>query len=224
MFKKLLEIFRKDNLLDRAYQRSFKMLDITQWMFLEAKKSIRRREDNEIDLSVKEKDREINSYECEVRRMVFNHLAVRGTSNLASGLVLVSILIDIERIGDYTKNMVDLALVHPGRLHGGKFEREISRIEDAVEHNFTQTKRCFEEESEALAYELLKEYAWVNSACDAIEASLIEESDGGFKPGDAVALALYIRWLKRINSHLKNITTSVVNPFDQIGFKPKEDF
>jgi len=25
--------------------------------------------------------------------------------------------------------------------------------------------------------------------------------------------------LKRINSHLRNVATSVVNPFDQIGFK-----
>ena len=36
----------------------------------------------------------------------------------------------------------------------------------------------------------------------------------------AATLALYIRWLKRINAHLRNITTSIVNPFDLIGFKP----
>jgi hypothetical protein len=37
-----------------------------------------------------------------------------------------------------------------------------------------------------------------------------------------VSLAMYFRWLKRINSHLRNITTSVVNPFDRIGFEPKK--
>ena len=52
----------------------------------------------------------------------------------------------------------------------------------------------------------------------------VKEKDKELLPGDAVTLAMYIRWLKRINSHLRNITTSVVNPFDQIGFKPKEDF
>ncbi len=40
--------------------------------------------------------------------------------------------------------------------------------------------------------------------------------------GSAVTLALYFRSLKRINGHLRNITTSVVNPFHRIGFKPKK--
>jgi len=51
---------------------------------------------------------------------------------------------------------------------------------------------------------------------------LVREEDKNIPPGDAAALALYIRWLKRINSHLRNITTSIVNPFDRIGFEPKK--
>jgi len=51
---------------------------------------------------------------------------------------------------------------------------------------------------------------------------LIREDDKAIRPGDAVALGIYFRWLKRINSHLRNITTGVVNPFDRIGFEPKE--
>ena len=92
MFKKWLAIFKKDTLMDRAYQRSFEMLDITRAMYMEAKESLRNREDSEIDLKVKETDKEVNSYEQEVRRMVFNHLTVRGTADLPSGLALVSII------------------------------------------------------------------------------------------------------------------------------------
>jgi hypothetical protein len=51
---------------------------------------------------------------------------------------------------------------------------------------------------------------------------LVKEDDKSIGPGDAVSLGLYFRWLKRINSHLRNIVTSVVNPFDKIGFKPKK--
>ena len=39
--------------------------------------------------------------------------------------------------------------------------------------------------------------------------------------GDAVVLALYVRYLKRIESHLNNIVSSVVNPFPRIGFGSK---
>jgi len=221
MFKKWLMIFKKDTLMNRAYQRSFEMLDITQAMFTEAKESLRQREDSEIDLGIKETDKKVNSYEREVRRMVINHLVVIGPVDLPSGLVLISIIIDIERIGDYAKNMVELALDHPGKLHGGEFEERISHIEEGLGDNFIQTKKCFEEADANIALELLEKYAWVNDACDEIVTDVVKEKDEHIKPGDAAALVLYTRWLKRINSHLRNITTSVVNPFDRIGFQPK---
>ena len=222
MFRQWLEIFKKDTLMDRAYKRSFMMLDLTRDMFLKAKQSLRFREDCEVDVNIKDKDQEINRYEREVRRNVFNHLAVGGTTKLASALVLVSIIIDIERIGDYTKNMVELALAHPGKLKGGKFEKDLQRVEASVEDNFVKTKACFESGDKIAAQKLLEEYKWVNDVCDDNLEGLIREDDKDIRPGDAVALGIYFRWLKRVNSHLRNITTSVVNPFDRIGFEPKE--
>ena len=191
-------------------------------MYLKAKESLRQREDSQIDLDIRKKDKEINSYEREVRRDIFNHLAVSGTGKLPSGLILVSIIIDIERIGDYTKNMVGLALDHPGKLHGGKFEDTFQKIETAVEANFIKTKKCFKAGDTDLALEALEEFKWVNEACDDCLVSLVKEEDKNIRSGDAVALVLYSRWLKRINSHLRNITTSVINPFDRIGFEPKK--
>jgi len=221
MFKKWLMMFKEDTLMNRAYQRSFEMLDITQAMYEEARESLRQREDGEIDLGIKETDKKVNSYECEVRRMVVNHLAVMGPVDMPSGLVLISIIIDIERIGDYAKNMVELALDHPGKLHGGDFEETITRIEEALKDNFVQTKKCFKEADAKSALELLKKYAWVNDACDEIVTDVVKEKDRSIGPGSAAALVLYTRWLKRINSHLRNITTSVVNPVDRIGFQPE---
>jgi phosphate transport system protein len=222
MFKKWLAIFKTDTLMHRAYQRSFEMLDITLAMYLEAKESLRQREDNEVNLQIKETDKKVNSYEREVRRIVFNHLAVMGTADLPSGLALICIIVDIERIGDYAKNMVELALEHPGKLHGGEFEERISRIEEALGDNFVQAKKCFEKGDANFALQLLEKYAWVNDVCDEVVDALVREKDANIKPGDSAALALYTRWLKRINSHLRNITTSVVNPFDRIGFEPKK--
>ncbi len=221
MFKKWLEIFKKDTLMDRAYNRSFMMLDLTREMFLKAKESLRFREDSEVDVNVRDKDQEINKYEREVRRNVFNHLVVGGKADLPSALVLVSIIIDIERIGDYTKNIVELALEHPGKLKGGKYEKDLQRVEAAVEDNLIKTRDCFETGDKKSALKLLEEYKWVNDVCDDSLISLIREEDKIIRSGDSVALGIYFRWLKRINSHLRNITTSVVNPFDRIGFEPK---
>lgn len=221
MFKKLLSIFRKDSLMDQAYRRSYLMLELTLDMFLKARESLRHKEDSEIDINIYDKDAEINKFELEVRRDVFNHLAIRGSERLPSGLVLASIIIDIERIGDYTKNMIELALNHPGRLYGGIYEEKLQRVEAAVEDNFMKTRKCFELSDVASALVLLDEYKWVNPICDKILMGLIKEEDKNIPCGDAISLGLYFRWLKRINSHLRNITTSIVNPFDRIGFEPE---
>ena len=211
MFKEWLALFQKDSLMDRAYRRSSMMLDITLSMFLKAKTSLR----------YTDRDAEVNRYQREVRRHVFKHLTTRGVERLPSGLVLVSIVINIERIGDYTKNMIELAMNHSRRLHGGKFETDLQRVETAVEDNFIRTKSCFESADEKTALQLLKEYEWVSRVCDDCLFRLIKEDDKNIGSGDAVSLALYFRWLKRINSHLRNISSSVVNPFDRIGFKPR---
>ncbi|MFW6140533.1 MAG: PhoU domain-containing protein [Acidobacteriota bacterium] len=221
MFRKWLSIFRKDTLMDRAYRRSFIMLDLTREMFMKSRESLRNREDHEVDINIRDRDLEVNSYEREVRRDVFNHLVVSGPEMLPSGLALISIIIDIERIGDYAKNMVELAQEHPGKLYGGILENQLVRIEEAVDDNFIRTRKCFEAGEKKSALKLLDEYSWVNQSCDDCLIALIREKDPNIKPGDAAALALYSRQLKRINSHLRNITTSVVNPFDKIGFNPK---
>jgi phosphate uptake regulator len=222
MLKRWLAIFQKDTLMDHAYHRSFEMFDILREMFTTARESLRHMEDTEIGIDIYDKDLEVNRFEREVRREVFNHLAVSGPERLPSGLALVSIIIDIERIGDYTKNIVELALNHPGKLHGAKYEEDLQRVEAAVEDNLIKTKSCFESCDEASALELLKKYDWINPVCDERLMELVKEEDESIRPGDAVSLALYFRWLKRINSHLRNVITSVVNPFDRIGFKPKK--
>jgi len=111
---------------------------------------------------------------------------------------------------------------HPGKLHGAKYEEDLQRVETSVEDSIIRTKSCFESGEDASALKLLEEYEWVNPVCDESLMGLVKEEDKSIRPGDAVSLGLYFRWLKRINSHLRNIITSVVNPFDKIGFKPKK--
>ena len=142
------------------------------------------------------------------------HSAIRSENH--------EVVIGIKRIGDYTKNIVELAINHPSKLYGGKFEPDLQRVEAAVEENFNRTKECFEAAREEVAYKLLEEYEWVSRVCDNSLFGLIKEGDKSINSGDAVSLGLYFRWLKRINAHLRNIATSVVSPFARIGFKPEK--
>ena len=127
MWRELLKLWKQDNLLKQAWDQSFEMLKIAQEMFLESVRILRESDEVEMIQEVKKKDKLVNKYEREVRRKVLTHLTVRGPIDVPAGLVLVTIIIDIERIGDYTKNIFDLAVNHPERLPGGKFEEELQR-------------------------------------------------------------------------------------------------
>ncbi|MGB5894861.1 MAG: PhoU domain-containing protein, partial [Ignavibacteriaceae bacterium] len=209
-------------LMDRAFQRSYDMLDLTYNMYLQAKEVLRNTENTELEVDLSDEDIEVNKYQREVRKDVFNHLVLTDGEQLSSGLVLVSIVIDLERIGDYTKNIVEVAQNHPQRLHGGKFEDDLLRIEDGVDDNFKRTIEVFKTSDEDAGRQLLKEYKWIPRLSDKSLMSLVQQTDPSITSGSAAALALYFRSLKRINAHLRNVTTSVVNPFHRIGYKPKK--
>lgn len=222
MLKELLSVFKSDSLLDRAYKRSFEMLDLTFKMFQEATNVLRHTESNQMSFDINDQDIAVNKFQREVRKDVFNHLTMSGTETLASDLVLVSIVIDLERIGDITKNIVEVAQGHPQKLTSKLFDERVSEMEKAVAENFDLTIKAFKEADEVLAEKILSEYKWVSRVSDEILFSLMNNEDTELKSGSAVALALYIRQLKRINSHLKNVASSIVNPFHRIGYKVKK--
>ena len=62
----------------------------------------------------------------------------------------------------------------------------------------------------------------VTGASDRIVNNIIAGNLEFQSGSEAAAIALYARYLKRIGSHLKNITTTIVNPIDAIGYRPKK--
>ena len=219
MLKEIFDLFRRESQLSQAFERSREMLREDREMFEAAIRSLREREDARLEIDIYAKDQLINAYEREVRRKVFTHLALAGEKDLNAGLVLVSVVIDIERIGDYTKNIVELALHHPQRLECGPFDTDARKIETAVKTMFELLLESLPGNDEAKAREVMSDHWWIARKADDILVSLIEKEDTGLTCRDAVATAMYLRYLKRISAHLMNIASSVVNPFDRIGFR-----
>jgi phosphate transport system protein len=222
MLNQFFELFRKDNMLQQAHDRSLEMLEADRDMFLAASSSLREHDDARIELDIYAKDQLINAYEREVRRKVLTHLALSSSRSIAAGLALVSIVIDIERIGDLTKNIVDLALNHPGRLTCGSLEEDIRKIETTVKTMFTLLIEAFPDGDDDKAKEVMSEHWWIARRSDEILNILIARTAPDLVCHDAVSTALYVRFLKRISAHLMNIASSIVNPFDRIGFRGDE--
>jgi phosphate transport system protein len=224
-FKELIELWRSDNLLKQALNDSHIMLEHAQAMFHESVRSLRDRDEKEGKINVYDQDIQINTYQREVRKKVLKHLAITGGANIIPGLILTSIVIDIERLGDYTKNIMDLAIAHPKKLTCATYEESIGEIETATMELFDKVIPTVKETNKGEAQRLIEGYWWILTKCDEILTRLIQETGetAACTVGNAVTTALYTRYLKRMSAHLLNICTSVVNPFEAISFYQEND-
>ena len=221
MLKELQKIFQRKGLVEEAIEESHQMLRNDLEMFKAAAKSLRESETAEIEIDIEAMDIKINKYERDVRKKVLTHLAVSDASDLNIGLILISVIVDIERIGDYTKNIVTLAENHPGKLviQIPEWEKDLKNIEEIVLKNFNVLIEALEKSDKKLAENLLNDLWRIKKTCSKYVAATLHCDDLNIKPSDAVAIALYMRYLKRISSHLMNIASSLVNPFHKIGYR-----
>ena len=218
-YKELIELWRSDNFLTQALDDSHVMLGSTFEMFTESVKSLRESDSGEMGINIYEKDQIVNKYEQVVRRKVLKHLALTSGVNVVPGLILVTIVIDIERIGDYTKNIMDVAIAHPKKLRCGSCEDDLGRVEGGLTQLFEGVISAFKASDQEAARKLIDSKRWVIKDCDKIIIRLITTEDASLRSTDAVATAVYARYLKRIGAHLTNIASSIVNPFEKIGFR-----
>ena len=219
MFKQIFEIFKSDSLYEQALTECHEMLEIVRQMFNESMDSLRKSDTADIPIDIYSTDKKINEFERDVRRKVMTHLAIGGKEDIGSGLILVSVVIDIERIGDYTKNIYDLAVEHPRRLDAGNFEKTISEMENATKDFLNNAIDAFKEQDIDTSRKLMVEYKKdIVTKSNEIVNSLISGQNADFTSEQASTLCLYARYLKRIAAHSRNLVSSIVNPFERIGY------
>ena len=221
VFKDLVSIWKSEDSLSQAWSASNDMLGLSHEMFTDSIRALRSGEKNKVIKSIKQRDEEINQYQREIRRKVVTYYSIsKDARNIDSGLVLINMVVDIERVGDYTKNILDLAKHHPKKLISEKISDDLRIIEKAVVERFGNTVKAVQDMDESIAKELIKSYrSDLGKLSDNLVASSIS---GNYTVGEehrASSMVLYARYLKRIGAHLKNITSVVINPFESIGYK-----
>lgn len=160
-------------------------------------------------------DKGVNRAERAVRRELLIHGTVRH-AEIEQGLMLayMSVAKDIERIGDYCKNIWDLAN-HGVNLSGHSDSDMIRGHADEVAELLEMGAGAFVAQDEKAVHALIPRIEMVAAGHDRLVFEYIK-SDG---PGSVVApRTLYFRFLKRVAGHLANVLSSVVMPLDRIDF------
>lgn len=224
MFKDLYNVWKSQSLIEQSWEESLEMLEIGHEMIQESIKGLRTNE-NEASISedIRAKDKIINRYQKEVRKNVLTHLAGTGMNDLTTGLVLTSIVISLERIGDINKNIMDLAVNYPRKLDGGKYEEKLVELEQLVLKDFELGIEAFKSQDEEIAKKIMGSLAEeVKEHADPIVYDIVAGDVEGLDPSQATTIALYVRYLKRINSHIRNVMSAIANSFVRIGRKYKD--
>ena len=220
IFKDILNIWKSDNLLAQAWDDSIKMLSLSNDIFVQSIQYFNSGENIDAVKALKKEDQSVNDYYQLVRRKVLTHYSIdKPPVETSGGLTLVNMVVDIERIGDYCKNISDLTLIKSGPMDFGELRDDIKSIETEVESRFTKTIQAIQDQDEALADHLLNSYKnMVTKVSDKIVRKIASGEITLNDSAQGACIVLYARYLKRIGAHLKNITSTIVNPYDKIGY------
>lgn len=160
-------------------------------------------------------DKGINRAERSIRRELLVRGAVRHAES-EQGLLLafMSVAKDIERIGDYGKNIWDLA--NEGVSFGGATDVDLLTTDtEEVKSLMAAGREAFVAQNQRAVHTLIPQLEMRAAAHDEKVFEYARSETPGY---DAVPRALYYRFLKRIVSHLENVLTSVVMPLDRIDY------
>ena len=159
-------------------------------------------------------DKRINHAEQRIRREIVVHSTVHGPNSFPACLVLMSVVKDAERLGDYAKNIFDLAELAPD-LPSGEYKADLVQLKDQISHLMAECRKAFDNQDMEIAKHLIVEAERTEDHCDAQISKIISPTENVEM---SATYALAYRYFKRIASHSFNVLTSIVQPIDKIDF------
>lgn len=160
-------------------------------------------------------DGRINRAVQNLRRELVVHVAVHGTAEVSSALLLMSVLKDAERIGDYAKNVFDLTAHRACLSRDAEGARDLAELRDRILQALAETKKVFDTQNQAEARAITRRLAAIEDHCDARVEELLRNQERHPCPA---TLVLAYRYFKRIASHTMNVATTIFMPLDKIDF------
>ena len=168
----------------------------------------------EVNREVRATDQQVNRLEREIRRELVVHSSVFGGIDSPSVLVYMSVVKDIERVGDYAKNLLDLAL-DGANFAGLPDEAEWRRTFGQVSQFITAAGEVFNTADAAAGRELRTRGDALLRLFDDRVSGLVRGQDDA---PQAVGRALAYRYLKRVVAHLMNLISAVTMPVDKLDY------
>jgi phosphate uptake regulator len=222
MFKELLSVFRGSDPLRAMGDHFSQMLTLTYEMtnaagemFFTGAASPQERSD------LYNRDVRVNQLERLIRKQVVAHLSLPGNrADVPYSLLLIGLVKDIERIGDYAKNVAEINDLRSGPLEDDDIVLELREIRRDVESSFEALSVVFGKSDRERAVELIRKGRDTAHRCDMLISRI---SASSYNASTATALALGTRYYKRIGGHVLNVLSSIVMPIHKVDYYDEDD-
>lgn len=219
MFRTLLYAFRAGSSLRDVKEDFCSMLAETEHMFeLVTDVLMGKIKLEEVKENIYAKDKEVNQKEREIRRRLVGHLVLSRMVDAPACLVFMSVVKDVERIGDYCKNILEVASFYAIPGSQARYALPLQDIRQQIVELFQKTGKALMNSDEVLASEVLRGQEIVAKKCDMLIRQVINDT---LPTSEAVSTALLSRYFKRVVRHMGNVVSSVVSAVEDIDFFPK---
>ena len=222
MLRELLSIFKTSNPLQAMGENFARMLTLTYEMTVEAGEIyFGMKASPEARTAIYEHDVRVNKLQRTIRKQVVKHLSIPGNRpDVPYSLLLVSLVKDVERIGDYAKNLSEIIDIQDGSLPEGEILDELKEICRGVEAAFQAAAGVFSTSNQERAVPLMQQGRDIAHRCDALVTRIGRSS---YAAGQTTALVLGTRFYKRIGGHVLNVLSSVVMPLHKVDYFDEEE-
>ena len=163
---------------------------------------------------IRETDRQINATEVEIRRALLVHASVHGGIDTPEVLAFMNMIKDLERIGDYNKNIFDLAEEGVSFTESPELNSILS-LRDEVSSRISLMGEILSMRDEARARTYIERGDEMRKDFDRRVNELLHSTEEAVT---AVPRALLFRFLKRVSAHSSNVVSAVVMPVDQLDY------
>ncbi len=216
MFERWFGAGEKSTLVEAAFRDVSTMLQQSARMLDHALATLLDNAPLEVDLE--NMDDIVDEGERMVRRTVLQHLSVNPRQELVASLVLVSMVQDAERIGDFARGLAEAAILAKSP-RSGQFADELRDLADRLLPLFDLCEQAFREDDVESARQVMSAHTQLKSD---FTDYLRKVADSNLTADMAIVYATASRILRRIGAHLSNIASSVVQPYDRIRHGDEE--
>ena len=217
MLRNLMNVLKKGDLVDQAVKETAVMFNDAKAVFTEAVVSLKNK--CEPDFDIYKRDRQINDAEKSIRRKVLENMSINPRQDIVASLILTSIIIDIERIGDYSKNVYELTKLCTKK--SDRIDDELFQMADSIASQFDALNQALVEGSTQIGQSIMDTLDPIRKQSEKYICTVASQKE--ITVEEAVINVLFARYLKRVAAHLENIASSIANPFDRIGFYKKQE-